>query len=47
MEKIVVIRGVCDFEGNLCLSAFSSSLLFFFFCVVAAPEFVEIFVSPG
>ena len=31
MEKIVVIRGVCDFEGNLCLSAFSSSLLFFFF----------------
>ena len=31
MEKIVVICGVCDFEGNLCLSAFSSSSLFFFF----------------
>ena len=30
MEKIVVICGVCDFEGNLCLSAFSSSSLFFF-----------------
>ena len=45
MEKIVVICGMCDFEENLCLSAFSSSL--FFFCVVAAPEFVEIFVSPG
>jgi hypothetical protein len=25
-----VICGVCDFEGNLCLSAFSSSSLFFF-----------------
>ena len=34
------------FEGNLCLSAFSSSS-FFFFCVVAAPEFVEIFVYTG
>ena len=44
MEKIVVICGMCDFEENLCLSAFSSSSLFFF-CVVAAPEFVEIFVS--
>ena len=44
MEKIVVICGMCDFEENLCLSAFSSSS-FFFFCVVAAPEFVEIFVS--
>ena len=42
-----MICGVCAFEGNLCLSAFSSSSLFFFFCVVAAPEFVEIFVSPG
>ena len=41
-----MICGVCAFEGNLCLSAFSSSS-FFFFCVVAAPEFVEIFVSPG
>jgi len=39
-----VICGVCAFEGNLCLSAFSSSSLFFF-CVVAAPEFVEILVS--
>ena len=30
MEKIVVICGVCAFEGNLCLSAFSSSSFFFF-----------------
>ena len=39
-----MICGMCDFEGNLCLSAFSSSL-FFFFCVVAAPEFVELVAS--
>ena len=30
MEKIVVICGMCDFEENLCLSAFSSSSFFFF-----------------
>jgi hypothetical protein len=45
MEKIVVICGVCAFEGKFVSLCFFVFFSFFFFCVVAAPEFVEIFVS--